>query len=302
MKGLEIDAERPHRVGRDRPDRGRVHERGGGARPGRRVRRHRLGRDRRDHARRRRRLPRAQARPDDRRPAGRRDRHRRRRAPARRRREAPRSVLGDPRRRRQLRRGHALQVPAAPGGSRSSAGCWSCPPRRRSIPAFMAAAEAAPEELSTIANVMTAPPMPFLPEEVHGKLVDPGHARLRRRGRGRRAAIAPFRALATPLADMVRPMPYPEIYPPDDPEYHPVARRPARCSSTRSTRRGRADPRTARSSDARRCAVAQLRVLGGAMARVPADATAFAHRGEPDHGQRGGDLRGPDERAVHEAG
>ena len=26
-------------------------------------------------------------------------------------------------------------------------------------------------------------------------------------------------------------------------------------------------------------AVAQLRVLGGAMARVPADATAFAHRG-----------------------
>ena len=37
--------------------------------------------------------------------------------------------------------------------------------------------------------------------------------------------------------------------------------------------------------------VAQLRVLGGAMARVPADATAFAHRAQPDHGQRRRVLR-----------
>ena len=59
--------------------------------------------------------------------------------------------------------------------------------------------------------------MPFVAEEHHGSAVildDPvAHA-----GEGRQAerAIAPFRALATPLADMVRPMPYPEIYPPDD--------------------------------------------------------------------------------------
>ena len=39
------------------------------------------------------------------------------------------------------------------------------------IASFIAEAEAAPEELSTIANVMPAPPMPFLPEEQHGKLV-----------------------------------------------------------------------------------------------------------------------------------
>jgi hypothetical protein len=30
------------------------------------------------------------------------------------------------------------------------------------IPSFVAEAEAAPEELSTIANIITAPPMPFL--------------------------------------------------------------------------------------------------------------------------------------------
>jgi hypothetical protein len=39
------------------------------------------------------------------------------------------------------------------------------------IAGFIAEAEAAREELSTIANVMTAPPMPFIPAEHHGKLV-----------------------------------------------------------------------------------------------------------------------------------
>ena len=37
------------------------------------------------------------------------------------------------------------------------------------ITGFLEAADAAPEELSTIANVMIAPPMPFIPEEAHGK-------------------------------------------------------------------------------------------------------------------------------------
>jgi hypothetical protein len=38
------------------------------------------------------------------------------------------------------------------------------------IASFIAEAEAAPEELSTIANVVTLPPVPFIPEELHGKL------------------------------------------------------------------------------------------------------------------------------------
>ena len=64
------------------------------------------------HPRRRRRLPRPQARPDDRLPARRGGRDRGRPAAARRRRDAPGPVLGDPRRRRQLRRGDPLPVPA----------------------------------------------------------------------------------------------------------------------------------------------------------------------------------------------
>ena len=39
------------------------------------------------------------------------------------------------------------------------------------VAGFIAAADAAPEALSTIANVMPCPPMPFVPEEAHGSLV-----------------------------------------------------------------------------------------------------------------------------------
>jgi FAD/FMN-containing dehydrogenase len=46
------------------------------------------------------------------------------------------------------------------------------PATAETIAGFIAAAEAAPEELGTIANVMPCPPMPFVAEEHHGKLVN----------------------------------------------------------------------------------------------------------------------------------
>ena len=89
--------------------------------------------------------------------------------------------------------------------------------------------------------------------------------------------IAKFRALAAPLADLVRPMPYPEIYPPDADDYHPLAI--ARTMFVERIDRPVAETivEHLQASDAA-MRVAQLRVLGGAMARVPANATAFAHR------------------------
>ena len=80
------------------------------------------------------------------------------------------------------------------------------------ITGFLESAHAAPEELSTIANVMLAPPMPFLPEDAHGKPVLMGQfAYAGPVDRGEQA-LAPFRALAEPIADMVRPMRYPELF------------------------------------------------------------------------------------------
>src|ERR687895_1204960 len=80
------------------------------------------------------------------------------------------------------------------------------------IAAFVAEAEAAPDELSAIANIMVAPPMPFLPSDAHGKLVVMALMCYAGEVDAGERAIARFRALAEPIADLVRPMPYPEIY------------------------------------------------------------------------------------------
>jgi hypothetical protein len=145
------------------------------------------------------------------------------------------------------------------------------------IAGFIAAAEAAPEELSTIANVMPAPPMPFVPEEHHGKLAIMALLCYAGDAEAGQQAIAPFRALATPIADMVHPMPYPEIYPPDSDEYHPTAA--VRTMFIERVDRTVAETILEQLGGANaQMAVAQLRVLGGAMARVSSDATAFAHR------------------------
>ena len=48
------------------------------------------------------------------------------------------------------------------------------------VAGFIAAADEAPDELSTIANVMPCPPMPFVPAEQHGKVVIFGDRRVRR--------------------------------------------------------------------------------------------------------------------------
>jgi FAD/FMN-containing dehydrogenase len=145
------------------------------------------------------------------------------------------------------------------------------------VASFVDAAVEAPEELSTIANVLPAPPMPFVAEEHHGKLVVMALMAYAGETEAGQRAIAPFRSLATPIADMVRPMPYPEIYPPEQPGLHPIAS--SRTMFVDEVDRSGIETLLERleTSTAMMRAV-QIRVLGGAMARVPDDATAFAHR------------------------
>jgi FAD/FMN-containing dehydrogenase len=168
------------------------------------------------------------------------------------------------------------------------------------IAGFIAAAEAAPEELSTIANVMTAPPMPFIPEEHVGEIVVLAmlvHAGPTDDGE---RAVAPFRGLATPIADLVRPMAYPEVYPPDDPDYRPLAAARTLFVDTIDREVSETILDHLRASSAQ-MPVAQLRVLGGAMARVPADATAFAHRASRIMVNVAAVYATPDEAPAHEA-
>jgi FAD/FMN-containing dehydrogenase len=168
------------------------------------------------------------------------------------------------------------------------------------IASFLSLAESAPEELSAIANVMGAPPMPFLPSEAHGKLIIMAMLVYLGEAGDAERAVAPFRSIAAPLADMLKPMTYPEIYPPEDNSYHPVG-----ASLTMFV--DRIDRSVAEfilerlQSSTAMMKVAQLRVLGGAMARVPVDATAFAHRNSRIMVNLAALYQNPEEKATHEA-
>jgi FAD/FMN-containing dehydrogenase len=168
------------------------------------------------------------------------------------------------------------------------------------IAGFISQAEVAPEELSTIANIMPAPPMPFIPEEIHGQLVVMAMLAYAGDVETGQEVIAPFRALAEPLADMVRPISYPEMFPPEEGDYHPTAVGHTMFIDTVDRDVAEMILETLRSSDAM-MRVAQLRVLGGAMARVPVEATAFAHRKSRIMVNLAAFYNGPEDRAVRQA-
>jgi FAD/FMN-containing dehydrogenase len=168
------------------------------------------------------------------------------------------------------------------------------------VEGFVAAADAAPEELSGIGNVMVAPPMPFLPEAAHGQLVVLALLCYAGDAEAGERALAPFRALAEPVADMLQPMSYAEMFAAEEEEYHPTAVSRTMLVDTVDREVAGTIMRHLEASDAP-VRVAQLRVLGGAMARVPADATAFAHRDSRIMVNLAAFYEGPDDRVVRQA-
>jgi len=174
------------------------------------------------------------------------------------------------------------------------------PATPETIASFVAEAQAAPDELSTIANVMTAPPMPFLPAEVHGKPVIMAMLLYAGEAEAGEGAAAPFRALASPLVDMLHVMSYPEIYQEEGGEYHPLAA--AHTMFIDILNRSIAETILDRlAASTASMAVTQIRVLGGAMARVPAEATAFAHRSAGIMVNIAALYEKPEEKPVHQA-
>ena len=157
-------------------------------------------------------------------------------------------------------------------------GALVLPATRETLRALEPIAARAPEALTTISFVMHAPPAPFIPADRVGELAlmitfvwsgDPADGP---------AAVQPFRDLAEPIADLTGPMAYPEIY-----RFTEAAE--ARMLAIHRSRfldhigddvveailTAMAEPASPR-------AMIQLRVLGGAMAEVAPEATAFAHR------------------------
>ena len=157
-------------------------------------------------------------------------------------------------------------------------GALFMPATKAVLQALEPIAASAPEELTTISFLMAAPPAPFIPAEVHFQPTlaimfvydgDPESGA---------AALAPFREVATPLAELVMPMPYPGIYEMlrDAEQRAPATHRSLFLSTLDDAAIDEILARHAAPSSP--MAMTQIRILGGAMARVDASATAFAHR------------------------
>lgn len=141
-------------------------------------------------------------------------------------------------------------------------------------------AATAADELTMIASAVRLPPAPFVPQDLVGTpalVVLPVHAGGPHDGA---AAMSVLRSLANPLIERLGPMPYPSMYQ----LTAEGSRRQAGVTRTHSLRG--LDEATIDAivdglpaAPAGRMAMVQVRVLGGAVARVASDATAYSHRG-----------------------
>ncbi len=163
------------------------------------------------------------------------------------------------------------------------------------IESFISEAEAAPDELTTIANLIPAPPLPFIPPEFQGRLVLMGQLLYAGSAEKGEEIVQPFRDISAPIVDMLKPMRYSEIYASEQNMLSPKV-----VSHTMFL--DRMDHDTAKTivehlqeSNAPMRAV-QLRALGGAMARVADDDTAFAHRQSRILANLGSFFNGPEDK------
>jgi FAD/FMN-containing dehydrogenase len=144
---------------------------------------------------------------------------------------------------------------------------------------YLAAAAAAPDELTTLVNMTTAPPVPFLPESVHGKpIVAVGGCWSGDLDAGE-AATAPFRSLGTVISDVFAANPYAAWQQALDPLYPRGVHNYFRSAFLRTA--DEAAQRVLTESFAtlpNGLTEIHLQHLGGAVGRVPADATSFALR------------------------
>ena len=144
---------------------------------------------------------------------------------------------------------------------------------------YRAACATAPDELTTLVNLTTAPPVPFLPESVHGKpIIGIGGCWSGDLDAGA-DATAPFRSLGTVIADVFAATPYAGWQQALDPLYPRGIYNYFRSAFLRTV--DDASLRVLLDSFATvptPLTEIHLQHLGGAVGRVPADATAFALR------------------------
>ncbi|GCE10002.1 FAD-binding oxidoreductase [Dictyobacter aurantiacus] len=147
---------------------------------------------------------------------------------------------------------------------------------------YVRIASEAPDELSTEALLILAPPAPFIPVDKQGKpvvLIMLCYAGDINEGE---RVVAPLRELATPIIDLIAPIPYPEIFP-----FNAIGEvRGMQHHADTFFVENISQELVHTLVDAAEGVMSaetliQFRVLGGAMSRIKNDATAFAHRDKP---------------------
>ncbi len=165
---------------------------------------------------------------------------------------------------------------------------------------ILAAAQDAPEELSGVVTVMSLPPMPALEPRYHGEvaigmiMVHSGPVE-----EGKKV-FDQFRAIAEPILDLVEVMPYTAMLQGPEPPRPPFAAdRTWFSDGLDADTMARIIEGVGRSTAPMR--VVQIRPLGGAVARVAPEATAFAHRNRKLMMVVGAGYVDPAEREQHQA-
>ncbi|MBA2682380.1 MAG: FAD-binding oxidoreductase [Ktedonobacteraceae bacterium] len=150
------------------------------------------------------------------------------------------------------------------------------------LQAYTRYAMSAPDELTTMAVFASAPAAPFIPVDKQGKpvlLIVVCYTGNLAEGE---QVVGPLRHLATPIATMLAPMPYPALFALTEAGAVRGLRHHARSSFLQTLNDSMLhvmveEVRATMSSTM----LVQLRMLGGAMSRVNSDTTAFAHRNKP---------------------
>ena len=137
----------------------------------------------------------------------------------------------------------------------------------------------APDELTTMAMLMAAPPAPFIPPAKQGQPVVVIFLCYTGDLAQGEQVIAPLQKLGTVVADVIAPIPYPVMF-----AFTEEASKPGFAQYVRSLFAQTLSDEAIQTlvKEGNRAispqTMVQIRILGGAMSRVPVDATAFAHR------------------------
>jgi FAD/FMN-containing dehydrogenase len=140
-------------------------------------------------------------------------------------------------------------------------------------------ADDAPDEVNPWFVVRKAPPLPFLPSEVHGRMILILPVFVAGDMDAAKPLVEPLRAIGKPIADVVGPHPYAGWQQAFDPLLTPGARNYWKSHNFPALDDGALDSIVEYAgrlpSDQTEIFVARM---GGAMNRKPADATAYPHR------------------------